>query len=72
MIIIWSYGSLFSKTPEGYLKTGGAFTENRVTEEGTDMWALHNGFISITFFDLPLIPINNKKVANYFSNLRLS
>ncbi|KKP65386.1 MAG: 5'-nucleotidase SurE [Candidatus Roizmanbacteria bacterium GW2011_GWA2_35_19] len=68
----WSYGSLFSKTPEGYLKTGGAFTENRVTEEGTDMWALHNGFISITFFDLPLIPINNKKVANYFSNLRLS
>lgn len=67
----WSYGSLFSKTPEGYLKTGGAFTENRVTEEGTDMWALHNGYISISFYDLPFIPIINKNITTYFSDLKL-
>lgn len=67
----WSYGSLFSKTPEGYLKTGGNFTENKVTEEGTDMWALHNGYISISFFDLPFIPIINKNAIGYFSDLKL-
>lgn len=68
----WSYGSLFSKTPEGFLKTGGNFTESEVTEEGTDMWALHNGYISITLYDLPLIPIINKDTIGYFSNLKLA
>jgi len=67
----WNYGSLFSKTSKGYIKTGGNFTENKVTQEGTDMWALHNGFISITFYDLPLIPIINKKVTGYLSELKL-
>ena len=68
----WSYGSLFSKTQEGYLKTGRNFTEDKVTEEGTDMWALHNGYISISFYDLPFIPIINKNVVDYFSSLKLS
>ncbi|MFA6081017.1 MAG: 5'/3'-nucleotidase SurE [Patescibacteria group bacterium] len=67
----WNYGSLFSRTSKGFIKTGGNFTEKKVTQEGTDMWALHNGYISITFYDLPLIPINNKNIANYFSGLKL-
>ncbi|PIY72062.1 5'/3'-nucleotidase SurE [Candidatus Roizmanbacteria bacterium CG_4_10_14_0_8_um_filter_33_9] len=67
----WNYGSLFSKTSKGFIKTGGNFTENKVTQEGTDMWALHNGYISITFYDLPLIPIINKSIIDYLSGLKL-
>ena len=65
----WNYGSLFTKTPKGFIKKGGYFTEGKVKQQGTDMWALHNGYISITPYDLPLQPVINKKVENYFSRL---
>lgn len=65
----WSYGSLFTKTSKGFIKTGGGFTEGKVKEQGTDMWALHNGYISITPYDLPLCPVLSQKAANYFSKL---
>lgn len=65
----WNYGSLFTKTPKGFIKTGGRFTEDKVKEQGTDMWALHNGYISITPYDLPMQPIINQKIESYFSKL---
>jgi 5'-nucleotidase len=67
----WSYDSLFTKTAKGFIKTGGGFTEGKVKEEGTDMWALHNGYISITPYDLPLCPVINQKVTEYFAKLQL-
>lgn len=67
----WSYGSLFSKTAKGFIKTAGRFTEGLVKEPGTDMWAIQNGYISITPYDLPMQPVINKKIDNYFSQLLL-
>lgn len=65
----WNYGSLFTKTPKGFIKTGGGFTEGKVKEQGTDMWAIQNGYISITPYNLPMQPIINQKIKNYFSKL---
>lgn len=65
----WNYGSLFTRTSKGFIKTGGGFTEDKVNEQGTDMWAIQNGYISITPYDLPMRPVINQKVDNYFSKL---
>lgn len=65
----WNYGSLFSKTPNGFIKTGGGFTGGKVKEEGTDMWAVQNGYITITPYDLPLQPIIDQRAEKYFSKL---
>lgn len=65
----WNYGSLFTRTSKGFIKTGGGFTEGKVSEQGTDMWALHHGYISITPYNLPISPIINKKAERYFSQL---
>lgn len=68
----WGYGSIFSKTAKGFIKTGGNFNEGKVKEPGTDMWALHHGYISITPYDLPLSPVINKRVTKYFAKLQLT
>lgn len=65
----WNYGSLFTRTPKGFIKTGGNFTGGKVDEQGTDMWAVQNGYISITPYNLPMCPVINKKIDNYFSKL---
>jgi len=67
----WSYGSLFSKTAKGFIKTAGEFTEGKVKEKGTDMWVLHHGYISITPYDLPMSPVLGKKAKEYFSKLKI-
>jgi 5'-nucleotidase len=64
----WSYGSLFIKTAKGFIKKTGGFAKE-VKEKGTDMWALHHGYISITPYDLPMCPVINQKVESYFSKL---
>ena len=65
----WNYGSLFSRKIKGFIKTGGGFTGGKVKEKGSDMWAIQNGYISITPYDLPMQPVINQKVDDYFSKL---
>jgi 5'-nucleotidase len=65
----WSYGSIFSRTSKGYIKTSSGFIRGKVKEQGTDMWALQNGYISITPYDLPMQPVINQTVDHYFSKL---